>query len=81
MHGYGLHFLLKPSLRGNAATLAFSRPLRNDDEIEFKQLKMNNDINVIKDKWLYIENLEQKDKFMISFFKRYSLLIFNKRAA
>jgi hypothetical protein len=77
MHGYGLHFLLGPSDRGNAGTLAFSRPLKeaNNDE-EYEAVKNTNDINAIQDKWYYIENLQQKDKFLISLFKRYATLIF-----
>jgi hypothetical protein len=76
MHGFGLHFLLGPSDRANAATLAFSRPiLANNHDDEYKAVKRDNDITVIKDKWYYIENLERKDKFLIAFFKRFSILI------
>jgi hypothetical protein len=48
MHGYGLHFLLNPSERGNAGTLAFSRPLKNaNNDDEYEAVKHTNDINAI----------------------------------
>jgi hypothetical protein len=78
MHGYGLHFLLSPSMRENAGSLAFSRPLRkfnNDIDEERDHLKQCNNMAAIKDKWYYIENLQQRDKFLISFFRRYGELI------
>lgn len=48
MHGYGLHFLLGPSDRGNAGTLAFSRPLKEaNNDAEYEAVKNTNDINAI----------------------------------
>ena len=77
MHGYGLHFLMGPSDRGNAGTLAFSRPLKEENnDAEYEAVKRFNDVTAIKDKWYYIENLQQKDKFLIAFFKRYGELIY-----
>ena len=34
MHGFGLNLMLKKSLRRNSAHLAFSRPLKNEEEVE-----------------------------------------------
>ena len=65
-------------MRENAGSLAFSRPLRkfnNDIDEERDHLKQCNNMAAIKDKWYYIENLQQRDKFLISFFRRYGELI------
>ena len=77
MHGFGLHFLLKPAERSNSARLAFSRPLRGQTTKE-KEIQNTFDMNKIRDKWYQIENLQQNDKFLIAFFKRYGTLIYEE---
>jgi hypothetical protein len=47
-----------------------------NNDAEYMAVKDTNDIRAIKDKWYYVENLQQKDKFLISFFRRYGDLIY-----
>jgi hypothetical protein len=47
MHGYAIHFLSGPEFRSNAATLAYSRPLRESKENE----KLNLEVSCVRDKW------------------------------
>ena len=56
MHGFGLHFLHTHETRNLLSRLAFSRPLRGEDET-FKRLKDPTDMNEIEDKWYFIDNL------------------------
>jgi hypothetical protein len=61
-------------MRHNAARLAYSRPL-----YEEKAKKINGDptdINSIQNKWNFIENVDARDMFLMSFFKRYGQIIY-----
>ena len=75
MHGFGLHFLLKTSERANAARLAWSRPLKLEEDLVSKHDPTN--ISSIRDVWYHIENLENKDMFLIAMFKRYGQIIYD----
>jgi len=74
MHGFGLHFLHTAEMRNLLSRLAFSRPLRGEDE-DVKRPKDPTDMDAIEDKWYFIDNLQPRDKFKIAFFKRYGGLI------
>ncbi len=80
MHGIGLHFKLDPSFRSNSARLAFSRPIRTSmhDLLcdEHEQALNPTDMNAIPDKWYAIKNLENRDRFLLAFFKRYGRTIY-----
>jgi hypothetical protein len=76
MHGFGLHFMLGRHDRANAARMAFSRPLLSNAERLENQVDPTNS-NTIGDKWYHIEGLNQRDMFMIAFFKRYGKIVFN----
>ena len=79
MHGFALHLNLNTSLRNNSARLAFSRPLKDLDQIRnIKPGVDPMDISTITEKYAYIESLDSRDVFAIGFFKRYGKLISSK---
>ena len=72
MHGFGLHFILSKPLMNNSARLAFSRPLRESKVVMNLKKEDETDILKIKNRWSQIENLSERDRFMLALFKKYS---------
>lgn len=79
LHGYALHLIAGKDVRANAATLANSRPLREDKNAAIKRKWLTKaihmkDPNVREnpDKWYAIENLQEADRFLICLFKMHS---------
>lgn len=74
MHGFGLSMILPRYHRQNAGRLAHSRLVSNDNKLEV--VLDITDVNSMKNKWFYIENLGEKDMFGIAFFRKFGKIIY-----
>ncbi len=78
MQGLALNFLLKRNERYMSAHLAYSRPLRNENDPKSgSKAEGDTDIVDVGDKFDHLEGLDSRDYFMIAFFKRYGPLIYS----
>lgn len=77
MHGFGLTYLLDTTLKNTAARLAFSKPLRGQQDLDLL-VHDPTDINSLEDKWYYIENLQKRDRFLIALAKRFGKHLLEK---
>jgi hypothetical protein len=71
MHGFGLHILLNKKFRSLTARLAFSRPLKDAND-SLRMMRDPTDITEVKDRWYHIDNLTDRDQFLLALIHRFS---------
>jgi len=75
MHGFGIHFNLNEQLRGLSGRLAFSRPLRPEPQ---RDLVDPTNLQEIRDKWYFIENMQKSDHYLLALVKRHQEAFFKE---